>query len=355
MEQASSHLNFANTNPPSSDGEDLNITHPGFTPASENERQQQDEQARRLAADDGIEGLRRSEVQQLQHIEEVRVEIQEGTLEEERCLVELEALQNQATLARHQRAEKEKKLNAEIAVMRKLEAAQVARIAEAEASLVRLEEARHQAEAKAQQETEREQRLNAELAELNDTIAAQNKRIAEATAESFRLAKQKANLEQEEEERQRAENEEYQRAAEERRAQAEAQAQRRAQEEEKHLTDLEAIRIKSEQEAMLRRKTEEQLNLNIEALRKLEREQRQRISTAEAQLQEAHSEAQLLAKLCKKSRRKRVEPPLKKCDCCWKTKCSSAQLKRLSDSKSSRLFVARAMPRLGSGRKLNTN
>jgi len=295
MEQSSPHLNFANTDPPSSGGEDLNITHPGLTSASENEREQQEEQARGLAADDGIEGLRTAEVQQLQHREEVRAEVQEGTLEEERHLVELEALQNEATLARHHRAEREKTLNAEIAVMRKLEAAQVARIAEAEASLVRLEEARHQAEAKAQQETEREQRLIAELAELNETIAAQNKRIAEATAESFRLAKQKANSAQEEAERQRAENEEYQRAAEERRAQAEAQAQRRAQEEEKHLTDLEAIRIKSEQEALLRRKTEEQLNLNIEALRKLEREQLQRISTAEAQLQEAQAEAQLRA------------------------------------------------------------
>jgi hypothetical protein len=295
MEQASSHLNFANTNPPSSGGDDLNITHPGLTPASENERQQPEEEARRLAADDGIEGLRTAEAQQLQHIEEMRAEVQEQTLQEERRLVELEALQDEATLARHQRAEREKKLNTEIAVMRKLEAAQVARIAEAEASLVRLEEARHQTAAKAQQETEREQRLNAELAELNETIAAQNKRIAEATAESFRLAKQKAHLKQEEEERQRAENEEYQRAAEERRAQAEAQAQCRTQEEEKHLTDLEAIRIKSEQEALLRRKTEEQLNLNIEALRKLEREQRQSISTAEAQLQEAQAEAQLLA------------------------------------------------------------
>lgn len=295
MEQASSHLNFANTNPPSSGGEDLNITHPGLTPASENERQQSVEEARRLAADDGIEGLRTAEAQQLQNIEEMRAEVQERTQQEERRLVELEALQNEATLARHQRAEREKKLNAEIAVMRKLEAVQVARIAEAEASLVRLEEARHQAEAKAQQETEREQRLNADLAELNETIASQNKRIAEATTESFRLAKQKAHLKQEGEERQRAENEEYQRTSEERRAQAEAQAQRRAQEEEKHLTDLEAIRIKSEQEALLRRKTEEQLNLNIEALRKLEREQRQRISTAEAQLQVAQAEAQLLA------------------------------------------------------------
>ena len=295
MEQASSHLNFANTNPPSSGDEDVNITHPGLIPASENERRQSEEEARCLAADDGIEGLRTAEAQQLQHIEEMRAEVQERTLQEERHLAELEALQNEATLARHQRAEREKKLNAEIAVMRKLEAAQVARIAEAEASLVRLEEARHQAEAKTQQETEREQRLNAELAELNETIAAQNKRIAEATAESCRLAKQKADLEQGEEARQQAENEEYERAAEERRAQAEAQAQRRAKEEEKNLADLEAIRIKSEQEALLRRKTEEQLELNIEALRKLEREQRQRISTAEAQLQDTQAQAQLLA------------------------------------------------------------
>jgi hypothetical protein len=298
MEQPS-HLNYANTSPPSSGGEDLNTTHPGLTPAAENERQQeQDAQQRteivqQLNAD--IEGLRTAEAKQLQHIEQMRAEVQERTLHEERRLVELEALQEEATLARHQRAEREKKLNAEIAVMRKLESVQIARIAEAEATLVRLEEARHQAEAKAQQETERERRLNAELAELSETIAAQINRIAEAAAESHRLAKHKADLKREEEERQQAENEEYQRAAEERRAQAEAQAQHRAKEEEKHLADLEAIQIKSEQEALLRRKTEEQLNLNIEALRKLEAEQRQRISTAEAQLQEAQAEAQLLA------------------------------------------------------------
>ena len=75
----------------------------------------------------------------------------------------------------------------------------------------------------------------------------------------------------------------------------ETEVQRRAQEEENQLAELEAISANAEREASLRSETARQLNTNIQTLRKLEIEQRQRISQAEAELRQAQTDARLFA------------------------------------------------------------
>lgn len=244
---------------------------------------------------DTIESLKTSESEQVKQIEELRAESQARSEAEGRRLAELEAMRNQTAQVAQQRAAREQELNLEIGELHKLEAEQVKRLEEAENNLVALEEQRLKNETKAQQKSEREQRLSLELTSLKEAIAAQSKRIAEATDEHRRLQEEQARLNAEEDARQLAENEERERAAEGRRQHLQSEVERRAQQHEKHLADLEAIRAKAEQEAAARTATEQQLNSNIQMLRKSEIEQRQRIAQAESELRQAQTEARLLA------------------------------------------------------------
>jgi len=190
-------------------------------------------------------------------------------------------------------AEAEQRLNAELDLLRKTEAAQVQRIAEAEAESRRLaedavrlqtEEARAQqqkleqqqrtehlevtrnaARLEAQQRSEKIERLNSDLAALRELEAEQSNQIQEA---EVRLT-----------------------AAEEKRQFMEAQLQQRATEENRRLAELEAIRSKAETEAPRQAEEAQKLNAEIETLQKAQAEQLQRIAEAQAESRRLAEEA----------------------------------------------------------------
>jgi hypothetical protein len=190
-------------------------------------------------------------------------------------------------------AETEQQLNAELDLLRKTEAAQVQRIAEAEAEsrrlaedavrlqteeahaqqqkleqqqrTERLEVSRNAARLEAQQRSEKIESLKSDLAALSELEVEQSNQIQKAVA---RLA-----------------------AAEEKLQLMEAELQRRAAEENQRLAELDAIHSKTETEAPRRAEEAQKLNAEIETLQKTQSEQLQRIAEAQAESRRLAEEA----------------------------------------------------------------
>jgi len=231
----------------------------------------------------------------------------------------LEQIRHHAETMVYQRADREIRLQAEIEALRRTEAAQLKRIKEAEAEaqtrqraaaealelaeeaarrlakeeeqrIEHLETIRRRAEASSHERAEKERLLNSQLLAFGEAAAEQVKRI-ERTEADLREAARKA-LQFDEDARQKSEHDAIRltetaarrQVAEERFGSAEPQAEEMAREEEKTIAQLEIVRGAAEMTPKQRSETIQRPDAEVEALRRSEVDQSQRIQEAETHL-----------------------------------------------------------------------